>query len=69
MLFQTIYDHQTILELLKWNVKGNFDRVSEMIIRALQWKLQDVQAAKELVHRKKTTESNIRDDIWHRSWF
>lgn len=69
MLFQTIYDHQTILELLKWNVKGNFDRVSEMIIRALQWKLQDVQAAKELVHRKKTTEQNIRDDIWHRSWF
>ena len=40
-----------------------------MIIRALQWKLQDVQAAKELVHRKKTTEQNIRDDIWHRSWF
>lgn len=69
MLFQTIYDHQTILELLKWNIKGNFDRVSEMIIRALQWKLQDVQAAKELVHRKKTTEQNIRDDIWHRSWF
>lgn len=69
MLFQTIYDHQTILELLKWNIKGNFDRVSEMIIRALQWKLQDVQAAKELVHRKKTTEQNIRDDIWHRPLF
>ena len=69
MLFQTIYDHQTILELLKWNIKGNFDRVSEMIIRALQWKLQDVQAAKELVHRKKTTEQNIHDDIWHRNWY
>ena len=69
MLFQTIYDHQSILELLKWNVKGNFDRVSEMIIRALQWKLQDVQAAKELVHRKKVTEQNIRDDIWHRNWY
>lgn len=69
MFFQTIYDHQAILELLKWNIKGNFDRVSEMLIHALQWKLQDVQAAKELVHRKKTTEQNIRDDIWHRSWF
>lgn len=69
LFFQTIYDHQAILELLKWNIKGNFDRVSEMLIHALQWKLQDVQAAKELVHRKKTTEQNIRDDIWHRSWF
>lgn len=69
MFFQTIYDHQAILELLKWNIKGNFDRVSEMLIHGLQWKLQDVQAAKELVHRKKTTEQNIRDDIWHRSWF
>ena len=69
MFFQTIYDYQAILELLKWNIKGNYDRVSEMLIHALQWKLQDVQAAKELVHRKKTTESNIRDDIWHRSWF
>lgn len=69
LFFQTIYDHQAILELLKWNIKGNFDRVSEMLIHALQWKLQDVQAAKELVHRKKVTERNIRDDIWHRSWF
>lgn len=69
MFFQTIYDHQAILELLKWNIKGNFDRVSEMLIHGLQWKLQDVQAAKELLHRKKTTEQNIRDDIWHRSWF
>ena len=69
LFFQTIYDHQAILELLKWNIKGNFDRVSEMLIHALQWKLQDVQAAKELVHRKKVTERNINDDIWHRSWF
>ncbi len=56
-----IYDYQSILELLKWNDKGNFDRVSEMLIHGLQWKLQDVQAAKELVHRKKVTEQNIRD--------
>jgi len=68
-LFQTIYDHQAILELLKWNVKGNFDRVSEMIIRALQWRVQDVQAAKELVHRKKATETNYKDSIWEREWF
>ena len=35
-LFHTIYDYQSILELKKWNSIGNFDRVSEMIIRALQ---------------------------------
>ena len=68
-LFETIYDYQAILELKKWNSKGNFDRVSEMIIRALQWRLCDVKAAKELVHRKKTTVDNIQDDIWSRPWF
>uniref|UniRef100_A0AAU8MKI7 Terminase large subunit n=1 Tax=Geladintestivirus 4 TaxID=3233136 RepID=A0AAU8MKI7_9CAUD len=68
-LFQTIYDHQSILELLKWNVKGNFDRVSEMIIRALQWRVKDLEAAKELLHRKKATVENYSDDIWNREWF
>ena len=68
-LFETIYDYQLILELIKWNEKGNFDRVSECIIRALQWKLKDVQAAKELVHRKKATIDNYHDDIWSRDWF
>ena len=68
-LFETIYDYQAILELKKWNSKGNFDRVSEMIIRALQWRLCDVKAAKELVHRKKTTVDNIQDDIWSRPWY
>ena len=28
--FHRIYDYQTIIELKKWNVKGNFDRVSSM---------------------------------------
>lgn len=68
-VFQTIYDYQTILELKKWNSKGNFDRVSEMIIRALQWRLNDVQAAKELSHRKKATENNYKDDILSRAWY
>lgn len=68
-VFQTIYDYQTILELKKWNSKGNFDRVSEMIIHALQWRLTDVQAAKELAHRKKATENNYKDSILSRSWF
>ncbi len=68
-VFQTIYDYQTILELKKWNSKGNFDRVSEMIIRALQWRLNDVQSAKELSHRKKATENNYKDDILSRPWY
>lgn len=65
--YQTIYDYQSILELKKWNALGNFDRVSEMIMRALRWRLMDVTAAKELAHRKKIKEQS--DNIWKRSWF
>lgn len=66
-LFQTIYDYQSILELKKWNSLGNFDRVSEMIIRALQWRLCDIEAAKQLAHRKKVVEDN--KNIFSRAWF
>ena len=65
--FQTIYDYQSILELKKWNNVGNFDRVSEMIMRALRWRLMDVTAAKELATRKKVTEQS--SDILSRDWF
>lgn len=70
-LFQTIYDYQSILELKKWNSLGNFDRVSEMIIRALQWRLCDIEAAKLLAHRKKMTEDNNNNNrnILKRAWF
>ena len=70
-LFQTIYDYQSILELKKWNSLGNFDRVSEMIIRALQWRLCDIEAAKLLAHRKKLTEDNNNNNknILKRAWF
>lgn len=67
-LFQTIYDYQSILELKKWNNVGNFDRVSEMIIRALQWKLVDIEAAKELATRKKMSVKN-NNYILNRPWF
>lgn len=67
-LFQTIYDYQTILELKKWNSLGNFDRVSEMIIRALQWRLCDIEAAKALAHRKKVVEDK-HNNILTRAWF
>lgn len=67
LFFHTIYDYQTILELKKWNSVGNFDRVSEMIIHALQWKQSDVQAAKELSARKKILETN--DNFYNRDLF
>lgn len=51
-LFQTIYDYQSIVELKQWNNVGNFDRVSEMIIRAVQWKAKEYDSAKQLEHRK-----------------
>lgn len=68
-VYQTIYDYQTILELMKWNDRGNFDRVSEMIIRGLQWRQSDLLAAKELATRKKATEDNYKDSILTRDWF
>ena len=67
-LFHTIYDYQTILELKKWNNVGNFDRVSEMIMQALRWKLCDIEAAKELATRKKVENNNI-NNILTRDWF
>ena len=65
--YQTIYDYQSIVELKKWNAVGNFDRVSEMIMRALRWKLCDVIAAKELAIRKKVKED--KNNIFSRDWF
>lgn len=67
LFFHTIYDYQTILELKKWNSVGNFDRVSEMIIHALQWKQSDVKAAKELSARKKILETS--DNFYNRDLF
>lgn len=67
-LYHTIYDYQSIIELKKWNNIGNFDRVSEMIIRAIQWKLNDVEAAKELAHRKKLIDDKSTN-ILKRNWF
>ena len=69
--FHTIYDYQAILELKKWNNVGNFDRVSEMIMQALRWKLCDIEAAKELATRKKIKEqdSDFNNNIMQRDWF
>ena len=67
-LYQTIYDYQSILELKKWNNLGNFDRVSEMLLRGIQWRYANVEAAKELEHRKKIVKKD-RSHILERDWF
>ena len=68
--FHTIYDYQSILELKKWNSKGNFDRVSEMLIRGIEWKAMQLQGEFELENRKPLTAENIdSNDILNRDWF
>ena len=69
LYFHTIYDYQSILELKKWNISGNFDRVSEMIMQAIRWKLCDIEAAKELASRKKVTDERNINNILTRDWF
>lgn len=67
--YQTIYDYQSILELKMWNNKGNFDRVSEMLLRAIVWKNDDIKANKEMEHRKKVNIRKDHDNIFSRDWF
>jgi hypothetical protein len=68
--FHRIFDYQTILELKKWNNKGNFDRVSEMIVRAIEWKSMDIKAKNELDKNVGLNEYNIdENDILNREWF
>lgn len=68
--FHQIYDYQSILELKKWAALGNFDRVSEMLLRGIEWKALKIKALKELANRRPLDESNIdRHDILNRDWF
>lgn len=67
--FHRIYDYQTILELKKWNAVGNFDRVSEMIVRGIEWKAMDINAKKEMDKRKKINVYDDEKDILSRPWF
>ena len=68
--FHRIYDYQTILELKKWSTKGNFDRVSSMLLRGIEWKGFNILAGDELSHRKELTVKNLdENDILQRPWF
>lgn len=68
--FHRIYDYQTILELKKWSVKGNYDRVSSALLRGIEWKSFNILAQDELSDRKALTGANIDEhDILERNWF
>lgn len=68
--FHRIYDYQTILELKKWSTKGNYDRVSSMLLRGIEWKGFNILAGDELEHRKDLTPENLDDnDILNREWY
>ena len=67
--FEFILDYPTILELKKWNAEGNFDRVSQLIIRAIQWKAMQIKASYLLRSRVKVTEENDKSSFWNREWF
>lgn len=68
--FHRIYDYQTILELKKWSVKGNFDRVSSMLLRGIEWKAFNLLAQDELEKRKDLNPENLdENDILNRKWF
>ena len=68
--FHRIYDYQTILELKKWSTKGNYDRVSSMLLRGIEWKSFNLLAADELADRKPLNAENLdENDILTRDWF
>lgn len=68
--FHRIYDYQTILELKKWSTKGNYDRVSSMLLRGIEWKGFNILAGDELNHHKELTPENINEnDILNREWY
>lgn len=68
--FHRIYDYQFILEAKKWNVKGNFDRISSAILRGIEWKGFNIMAEDELNNRKPLTAENIdNNDILNRDWY
>lgn len=63
-----IFDHVTILEIKKWSSTGNFDRVSQLLVRAIEWKAKDIKATK-IVNDVKRNTVETKDSILHRAWF
>jgi hypothetical protein len=64
LVLHTIYDYQSVLELKKWSNTGNFDRVSEMIVRGIEWAANDKFAKKQLEHRQRV--QTEKENFWNR---
>lgn len=41
-----------VTRVKEWSNTGNFDRVSEMIVRGIEWAANDKFAKKQLEHRQ-----------------
>lgn len=68
--FHRIYDYQLILELKKYNPKGNFDRISSLLLRGIEWKAIELKAEHAMSDRVQLTGENLGDDsILTRAWF
>lgn len=68
--FNRIYDQQTILELKKFSMKGNYDRISSIILRGIEWKAMNLRASAELNGKINLDAENIdKYDILQRDWF
>jgi hypothetical protein len=61
--FHYIYDLPTLLELQKWNLKGNFDRTSALIVGQFDIK-------ETLINELKIKDKNIKvESIFKRTWY
>lgn len=68
-MFTHIFDLQTILEIIKWSIKGNYDRVSQMLLRAIQWKSKQNEAERWVDRRKMVASDVDNDNILNRDWY
>lgn len=68
--FHRIYDYQTIVEFKKWSAIGNYDRVSETLLRGISWKARQALAQSQITNTVDLTGENIdKNDILSRDWF
>jgi hypothetical protein len=69
-ILNKIFDLQTITELKKWNMLGNFDRVSTLLLRGIDWKAMDVKAERQLANADELDEDgNVKEDFFSRKWY
>lgn len=65
VFLETIPDLSFLIELQKWRIDGNFDRVSDAIVEAFADKRAEITASRKL---KKESEAKKTVGIWEREW-